>query len=117
MSQDPEILDRETGENQLKVKLHVPRSIDVFEGHFPSEPVLPGFLQVGWVEAIGSEEFDGIGTVDSILSLKFRNKLGPGDRCWLNLDYDPDNGILSFSLQGLDQSRISSGRIKFSVES
>ena len=57
-----------------------------FQGHFPSEPVMPGVLiiealaQVGTVALLSMEEFKGkLGFFGGIEKAKFRKKVFPGD--------------------------------------
>ncbi|MCM8711764.1 3-hydroxyacyl-ACP dehydratase FabZ [Clostridium sp. SYSU_GA19001] len=59
---------------------------EFFQGHFPSEPVMPGVLiiealaQTGAVAMLSLEEFKGkIGYFTGIDKAKFRKKVVPGD--------------------------------------
>ena len=59
---------------------------EIFKGHFPAEPVMPGVLivealaQVGAVAILGCDEFRGkTAYFGAINSAKFKRKVVPGD--------------------------------------
>ena len=59
---------------------------EIFKGHFPAEPVMPGVLivealaQVGAVAILGCDEFKGkTAYFGAINSAKFKRKVVPGD--------------------------------------
>jgi 3-hydroxyacyl-[acyl-carrier-protein] dehydratase len=64
-----------------------------FQGHFPSEPVMPGVLiiealaQVGAVAILSKEEFKGkIAYFGGINNAKFKRKVVPGDVLKLEIE-------------------------------
>lgn len=64
----------------------VPENLDVFRGHFPEEPILPGVLviemmaQTGALAVLSCEQYRGkIAYLAAIESARFRRPIRPGD--------------------------------------
>lgn len=71
MTEGPTILSSEKIEHGLQLRLKVPAGLSYFPGHFPAHPVLPGVVQILWVEDL-ARQFDLIsGEFLRIDKLKF----------------------------------------------
>ncbi|RKQ38917.1 hydroxymyristoyl-ACP dehydratase [Enterobacter sp. R1(2018)] len=102
------------GENQLCLRLRIPAELSWFDGHFPTQPLLPGVAQVDWVMAYGAELAPGM-RFCAIDSVKFQRPVLPESLLELNLRWDAARSLLSFEyLQLKDDARqpVSSGKIK-----
>ncbi len=102
------------GENQLCLRLRIPAKLSWFDGHFPTQPLLPGVAQVDWVMAYGAELAPGM-RFCAIDSVKFQRPVLPESLLELNLRWDVARNLLSFEyLQLKDDARqpVSSGKIK-----
>ena len=62
--------------------------LEVFEGHFPAHPVLPGALLLDWV--IGGIQQQLGRDVEAVAQVKFLQAAEPGDRLQLSLQADGD---------------------------
>lgn len=96
----------------LTCRLLIPFELPIFAGHFPSTPIVPGIVQVGWAidlaraHGLVAEAFQGISTA------KFRRLVQPGMRLALRLEHAPASGQLRFEYT-LGPAVVSTGRIQF----
>ena len=84
-------LDRvlELSSEGIRAEKKVPADLDVFQGHYPDYPILPGVLlceavfQAGALlisETLrGKKEIKGVPVLTRILKAKFKREAGPGD--------------------------------------
>ena len=70
----------------IEGELDVPADLDIFRGHFPDHPVLPGVIimealaQCASIAVLQSPELRGcIGFLTGIDAAKFRRQVAPGD--------------------------------------
>ena len=100
-------LDQKNGEDQFSVAsvkeliggsvtahFHVDKSMDIFRGHFPGRPILPGVIQIEMmaqascmliarsVEDLNNPELEV--ALMGITSAKFRHPVGPSDDLTIN---------------------------------
>lgn len=87
-----EIMEVEVGKS-AKAVWHVREDYDVFRGHFPGNPVLPGVLMVEALAQTGAyailldEKFKGkLALFGGIDGVKFRGLVRPGDDLVLEAD-------------------------------
>jgi 3-hydroxyacyl-[acyl-carrier-protein] dehydratase len=87
-----EIMEVEVGKS-AKAVWHVREEYDVFRGHFPGNPVLPGVLMVEALAQTGAyailldEKFKGkLALFGGIDGVKFRGLVRPGDDLVLEAD-------------------------------
>lgn len=84
-------LDRvlEIGNESIRAEKTLPSDLEVFQGHYPDYPIMPGVLlceavfQAGALlisEMLqGEEEITGVPVLTRILNAKFKREAGPGD--------------------------------------
>ncbi|WP_435954291.1 ApeI family dehydratase [Dryocola sp. BD626] len=102
------------GENSLCLRLRIPAGLDWFRGHFPTRPLLPGVAQLDWVMSFGAELAPDM-RFSAVDSVKFQRPVLPESLLELNLNWNPERGVLSFEYLALaDEARrpASSGKIK-----
>jgi predicted hotdog family 3-hydroxylacyl-ACP dehydratase len=86
----------------------VPAAPELFEGHFPGDPILPGFVQLDWVLGLARAELGALAPPAALEGLRFRSPLRPGQEFDLRIDASP--GRLVFEL-GTGGREISFGRL------
>jgi 3-hydroxymyristoyl/3-hydroxydecanoyl-(acyl carrier protein) dehydratase len=96
--------------NAVRISLSVPTELDVFQGHFPGEPILPGVVQIDWAVRLAAEHF-AIEPVASDFQVKFRQVVRPGQDLSMTLTLDPQGRHIAFEYRtGADI--VSSGKIR-----
>lgn len=89
-----EVVDVVKTETELNVKATINGASKIFEGHFPSSPVVPGVLQLQLVRDILSKEFNKTFTIDSMSRCKFLAVLSPNDTQEINLNITYTTDVL-----------------------
>lgn len=107
---EPQILAHERVGEDWQVSLRVPLDLACFSGHFPTAPVLPGVIQVGWALQQARERMTLPPRFAGMEVLKFQQLVRPGDLLNLTLRFDAERGKLYFTFRAGEQS-CSSGRI------
>ena len=107
----PTVLNHAAGP-EATFTLAVDPDLEVFRGHFPGHPVLPGVVQVDWAIRLGTRAYGALGGFRGIDQLKFHAPILPGDVVDLCLAFDPGRGRLSFRYQA-GAVRKSSGVVLF----
>ncbi|THU02579.1 hypothetical protein E9531_07860 [Lampropedia puyangensis] len=59
------------------VSLYLSPSLEVFQGHFPNSPILPGVAQLDWVLTLGQHTFNLPAYFHSLQALKFVRPITP----------------------------------------
>jgi hypothetical protein len=104
---------RRLGPGQVEFDIDVEAAHPGFAGHFPEHPVLPGVVQLDWVERLAREAFAELPPhCQSLEQLKFQQVIRPGQRLRLSLDWEAERRQLRFQLQGVDSNH-ASGRLGF----
>lgn len=83
-----------------------------FEGHFSEFAILPGVTQIEWAIVFGNEIFDIPPYFLGMSSVKFQRVITPNKLLTLELAFDANSGVLSFTYSANEQ-KFSSGRISF----
>ncbi|EHK70434.1 AMP-dependent synthetase and ligase [Pseudomonas psychrotolerans L19] len=93
-----------------RLELEVAPDLAFFSGHFPTAPVVPGVVQVGWAQRLARQHLDLPADFAGMEVLKFQQLLRPGDRVTLTFHFDASRSKLHFAFrQGT--AACSSGRI------
>lgn len=96
----------------LTCRVRVPYELPVFRGHFPSRPIVPGVVQIGWAVDIARAQGVVSGAFAGISGAKFRRVLQPGMNLGLRLDGHDGRRQLSFEYS-LGSMVVSGGRVQF----
>jgi len=96
----------------LTCRVRVPYELPVFRGHFPSRPIVPGVVQIGWAVDIARAQGVVTGTFAGISGAKFRRVLQPGMNLGLRLDGREGSRQLCFEYS-LGSRVVSGGRVQF----
>jgi 3-hydroxyacyl-[acyl-carrier-protein] dehydratase len=83
------VLDLDIGNGTIRAEKTLPADLDIFQGHYPDYPIMPGVLlceavfQAGALlisEMLqGEKEITGVPVLTRILSAKFKREIRPGD--------------------------------------
>lgn len=99
---------------RAEARLSFPPDSDVFHGHFPNMPVLPGVVQIDWVMRMSEQCFGIARPAAADFQVKFSRIIRPGVVLTLNLELDPAHRRLTFEYR--DGAQImSSGRVKIEL--
>ncbi len=80
----------EYDQSSLTTEKYIPEDLDVFKGHYPEHPILPGVLLCEAVFQTGAllialllkeskEVHDGVPVLTRVEGIKFKRPVGPGD--------------------------------------
>jgi 3-hydroxyacyl-[acyl-carrier-protein] dehydratase len=79
------IVDLDVGERRVRAACTVPKESPIFEGHFPSYPLMPGVLLIecmaqtaGWLVSVLGR-FEAMPFLAGVREGKFRRLVFPGD--------------------------------------
>ncbi|MGZ5026865.1 MAG: AMP-binding protein [Methylobacter sp.] len=108
----PQVLGIEIASGSIRLDLRVPEDLVYFPDHFAAYPILPGVVQLAWVEHFGKLFF----TIDKAFSdmevIKFSQIIQPGDQLRLALDWKAASGKLYFNFSS-ERGGHSSGRMVY----
>jgi len=92
----PPILAARVTEDRAEFDLALPAELDVFHGHFPGRPILPGVAQIDWVAALATRVGWLTQPVMRDFKVKFRGVIVPGEPVTLRLRIERDKRRLDF---------------------
>jgi acyl-coenzyme A synthetase/AMP-(fatty) acid ligase/3-hydroxymyristoyl/3-hydroxydecanoyl-(acyl carrier protein) dehydratase len=95
-----------------KLEFVANEDLEVFDGHFPGTPILPGVAMIGWAIEWGRHAFAISTPFRRMEALKFQQLVRPGTRLQLELVWSADLSSLRFSFQS-PQGVHASGKIVF----
>lgn len=111
-------------ENKITALKNVTANEHYFQGHFPTEPVMPGVLiieslaQAGAVALLSRDEFKGkIAYFAGINNAKFRRKVVPGDTLKLEVELTKIRGKagVGYGVAYVDDKKVCEGELTFMV--
>ncbi|WP_051278017.1 ApeI family dehydratase [Solimonas flava] len=112
MNLDPQPLAvRPDGDDAIEIQLAVPAALPCFADHFPSYPMLPGVLQLGWAVRLAQQHFGLAGPMQEVAQLKFQHPIRPDSALTLRLVRSGAREI-AFSYRSADRA-CSAGRLSF----
>ncbi|MBB1594968.1 AMP-binding protein [Achromobacter sp. UMC46] len=95
---------------ERRFALDIPYDLAHFSGHFPSVPVVPGVVQIGWAISLAQRGLHPGLRFGGMEALKFQKLLRPGDRAVMALRWDETKQKLYFTCT-VDDAPCASGRI------
>lgn len=111
-------------ENKITAIKNVTANEYYFQGHFPTEHVMPGVLiieslaQAGAVALLSKDEFKGkIAYFAGINNAKFRRKVVPGDTLRLEVELTKIRGKagVGYGIAYVDDKKVCEGELTFMV--
>lgn len=96
----------------LGCRVRVPYDLAIFDGHFPTIPILPGVVQVDWAVELARAHLQIAGRFKGIAATKFRRLVRPGMSLDLTLEHRRESGELRFEYL-LGNALASIGRVLF----
>lgn len=111
-------------ENKITALKNVTANEHYFQGHFPTEPVMPGVLiieslaQAGAVALLSRDEFKGkIAYFAGINNAKFRRKVVPGDTLKLEVELTKIRGKagVGYGIAYVDDKKVCEVELTFMV--
>jgi acyl-CoA synthetase (AMP-forming)/AMP-acid ligase II/3-hydroxymyristoyl/3-hydroxydecanoyl-(acyl carrier protein) dehydratase len=113
----PKILSLKSTTQVVELELKVPQVQDLiyFPDHFQGFPILPGVVQLAWVEHYGKLFFsleESAREFSRLEVVKFIQIIRPGDELTLTLNWEAESGELCFNFSS-DSGGCSSGRMMY----
>ena len=111
-------------ENKITAIKNVTANEYYFQGHFPTEPVMPGVLiieslaQAGAVALLSKDEFKGkIAYFAGINNAKFKRKVVPGDTLRLEVELTKIRGKagVGYGIAYVEDKKVCEGELTFMV--
>jgi 3-hydroxymyristoyl/3-hydroxydecanoyl-(acyl carrier protein) dehydratases len=112
----PPIISLQHDEQRAEARFSLPQEAEVFRGHFPNMPVLPGVAQIDWVMRLAEQCFQIARPMAGDFQVKFSNVVGPGPELALILEIDRARQRLTFEYRVEDRV-VSSGRMEIETGS
>ncbi|MGZ4995709.1 MAG: AMP-binding protein, partial [Methylobacter sp.] len=94
----PQVFNVEMASDSIRLGLRVPEDLLYFPDHFASYPILPGVVQLAWVEHSGKLFFVINKPFSHMEVVKFMQVIQPGNQLTLILDWKAASGKLYFNL-------------------
>ena len=105
-----------TGDNKLEVTVMLNVRHEVYKGHFPDQPVVPGVIQIQMLREVAEKALNKKLFITEVTTAKYLNMIVPNDKpISVELSYKTiDNG---FSINGVvkNEERIFS-KVKMKVK-
>ena len=111
-------------ENKITAIKNVTANEHYFQGHFPTEPIMPGVLiiealaQAGAVALLSKDEFKGkIAYFAGINNAKFKRKVVPGDTLRLEVELTKRRGTagIGYGIAYVEDKKVCEGELTFMV--
>ena len=99
-------------QKEVKISFTLKDTLFYLNGHFKSQPLLPGVVQLGWAIHFAKELFC-INTVNNLPQAKFTQPIVPEDKVLLTLKLNKDKNNFTFEYFVLNIDKVaSSGKVK-----
>ncbi len=108
----PQVVSLDVAPDSIQLGLRVPEDLLYFPDHFASYPILPGVVQLAWVEHFGKLFFVIDKSFSHMEVIKFTQVIQPGDQLTLALDWKIASGKLYFNFSS-ERGAHSSGRMVY----
>ena len=108
------LTETRTADGDVRLILSVPAELNLFAGHFPGFPLLPGVAQIHWAACLGAERFAIDSGFSRLLNIKFQKPLLPDSELELLLKWDADRWQLSFTYDSAAGCH-ASGKIEYAA--
>lgn len=118
------VLDMEPGKKIIAIK-NVTMNEPFFQGHFPSQPVMPGVLiveamaQAGAVILLSLEQFKGkIAYFGAINKAKFRGMVTPGDTLRIEVEITKirSSAGIGMGIAYVGDKKVAEGELTFMIQ-
>jgi 3-hydroxymyristoyl/3-hydroxydecanoyl-(acyl carrier protein) dehydratase len=107
---DPDVQAVREDHGTLYVDLSVPADLIYFDGHFPGEPVLPGVVQILWVQRFAHRVLGVSTRFERMDRIKFMSLIRPLDRLTLTISPRSNNDGIEYAYVR-DGDVVGSGRL------
>jgi polyprenyl-phospho-N-acetylgalactosaminyl synthase len=99
--------------NEVRFQVEIPPDLEIFKGHFPDFPVLPGVVQLhDFVIPCVNQTRPQWGVVFQLQRLKFLRPIRPLDKLELTLQFQDKDRLATFTIRR-DETICSSGKLFF----
>jgi 3-hydroxymyristoyl/3-hydroxydecanoyl-(acyl carrier protein) dehydratase len=111
----PTLLDECDNGGVQTLTLQVPTNLSFFDGHFENNPVVPGYVLLGWVRYFAQKRYPALFEKGfSAPAIKFTSPVLPEETLSLNLSLTkPDNRLKFGYIRSGDDAPCCSGEIRF----
>lgn len=91
-----QIFSRLKGENNLTINLQINFNHNIFKGHFPSQPVVPGVCMIQIIKENLEEYLETSLLIEQTGQLKFLNSIIPAevDFYTVSINFQEENGLI-----------------------
>jgi hypothetical protein len=83
----------------IQLAFSVPFELNIFRGHFPAVPIVPGAVLTGWVTELAREHCGWQYGASNVTMLKFRRIVQPGLTYDLQIDVSAEGSTLDFHIR------------------
>lgn len=103
-----------TSDSSLSVMLYISEDLAWFEGHFDSQPILPGVAQIDWVMRYATQYLVPDAQFSSLDQVKFINPILPQRDVQIDIEWHESKKQLVFHyyLMDAEHRTLSSGKIR-----
>ncbi len=94
------IQDFEVDDNRVEATVLLTVNHDVYKGHFPGHPVVPGVIQIQMLRELSEKAVDRKLFIDEVTSAKYLNMIVPGDKpLFIEINIKPTED--AYSINGI----------------